>query len=43
MHGCLWINVVKSDCIIIFPDNFRWNLARDDFFENGHGVKWLVT
>jgi hypothetical protein len=34
---------MKSECIFIFPDNFRWNLARDDFFENGHGVKWLVT
>src|SRR5438552_5840769 len=43
VHGCLWINVVKRDCIIVFPDNFRWNLARDDFFENGHGVNWLAT
>jgi hypothetical protein len=39
----LRINVVKSDGVIIFPDNFRWNLPSDDFFENGHDVKWLVT
>jgi hypothetical protein len=39
VHGRLWINVVKSDGIIIFPDDFRWNLARDNFLKNGHGVK----
>jgi hypothetical protein len=30
---------VKSDCIVILPDDFCWNLASNDFFENGHGVK----
>jgi hypothetical protein len=43
VHGRLRINVVKSDCVIIFPDNFRWNLSGDDFFENGHGVEWLES
>jgi hypothetical protein len=42
VHGRLRINILKSDCVIIFPDNFRWNLSRDNFLENGHGVKWLV-
>jgi hypothetical protein len=39
VYGRLWINVVKSDRIIVFPDEFRWNLSGNDFFENGHGVK----
>jgi len=37
MDRRLRIYVVKSDRIVIFPNNFRWNPASDDFFENRHG------
>jgi hypothetical protein len=29
---------VKSDCVIIFPNNFRRDLSRDDFFKNSHEI-----
>src|SRR6266436_7864602 len=36
MHGRLGINVVKSDCVVILPNDFRWDLSCDNFFKNGH-------
>jgi hypothetical protein len=38
MDGRLRINVVKSDCVIVFPNDFRRNLSRDDFLENSHDI-----
>src|SRR5437016_14549281 len=28
---------MKRDCVIVFPDNFRRDFARDDFLEDRHG------
>jgi hypothetical protein len=28
---------MKRNRIVIFPNDFGRNLARDNFFENGHG------
>jgi len=35
----LRVNVVKGQCIIVFPDDFGRNLSRDDFFEDRHTMK----
>jgi hypothetical protein len=29
---------MKNDRVVIFPDDFRWNLSCDDLFENGHDI-----
>src|SRR2546427_6781122 len=43
MHRRLRVNVVKNDCVVILPENFRWDLSCDDFFKNGHDVSgWSV-
>ena len=36
MHWRLGIDVVKRNRVLIFPNDFGGNLARDDFFENRH-------
>ncbi len=38
MHRRLRIDVVKSDRILILPNDFCWDLSCDDFFENGHDI-----
>src|SRR6266705_6134171 len=37
MDRGLRIYIMKSDRIVIFPNNFRRNLTRDNFFEDRHG------
>jgi hypothetical protein len=29
---------VEGDHVVVFPDDFRRNLSRDDFFKNRHGI-----
>src|SRR3984893_13592587 len=41
MEGRLRIDVVKSDSVVIFPDNFRGNLARYDLLKDGHESEFL--
>jgi hypothetical protein len=33
----LRIHVLKSDYVIVFPDDFSWNFSRYNFFKNRHG------
>src|SRR4029077_5316203 len=37
MSRRLRIDVVKSNRVIVFPNDFRRNLASDDFLKDGHG------
>ena len=37
MNRCLWINIVKSKGLVVFPHYFRWDFTRDDLFKNRHG------
>src|SRR6266480_6181157 len=37
MDRRLRIDIVKSDRVVVFPNDFRRNLARDDFLEDRHG------
>ena len=36
MHWRLRVDVVKRNRVLIFPNDFRRNLACDNFFENRH-------
>jgi len=38
MHRRLRIDIVKSDRILILPNDFCWDLSCDNFFENGHDI-----
>jgi len=43
MYWRLRIDVMKNDSVVIFPDDFRWDLSCDNFFENGHDIYGLGT
>ena len=36
MYWRLGIDIVKRNCVLIFPNDFGRNFAGDDFFENRH-------
>ena len=36
VHRRLRVDIMKRNRLIIFPDDIRRDLSRDDFFENGH-------
>src|SRR5207248_677215 len=42
MHGRLRIDVVKSDGILILPNDFCWDLSCDNFLENGHEILMVL-
>ncbi len=37
MHRCLRIHIVKRDRVVVLPNDFCRELARDNFLENSHG------
>src|SRR5215472_17714082 len=43
MRWRLRVDIVKSNRVLIFPDDFGRNLPRDDFFENRHVTKRFTT
>ncbi len=36
MHGRFWIEIVKREHVLIFPNNLRWDFSARDFLEDRH-------